>query len=61
MTMLRDLSTWNDSLGVDDAAWDHSSFSKNRDRLLEGEIAAKFLAAVVAQPKVKRKHPRSTA
>ena len=29
-------------------------FSKNRDRLLEGEIAAKFLAAVLAQPKVKR-------
>jgi len=41
-------------LGGDDPAWDHSSFSKNRDRLLEGEIAAKFLAAVVAQPKVKR-------
>lgn len=31
-----------------------STFSKNRDRLLEGEIAAKFLAAVLAQPKVKR-------
>ena len=31
-----------------------SSFSKNRDRLLEGEIAAKFLAAGVAQPKEKR-------
>ncbi|MGQ3301654.1 transposase, partial [Reyranella sp.] len=41
-------------LGVDDPAWDHSSFSKNRDRLLEGEIAAKFLAAVVSQPWVKR-------
>jgi hypothetical protein len=41
-------------LGVDEPAWDHSSFSKNRDRLLEGEIAAKFLAAVVGQPKVKR-------
>ena len=27
-------------------------FSKNRDRLLEGDIAAKFLAAVLAQPKV---------
>ena len=34
--------------------WDHSSFSKNRDRLLEGDIAAKFLAAVLAQPRVKR-------
>jgi hypothetical protein len=29
-------------------------FSKNRDRLLEGDIAAKFLAAVLAQPKVKK-------
>jgi hypothetical protein len=34
--------------------WDHSSFSKNRDRLLDGEIAAKFLTAVLAQPRVKR-------
>ena len=48
------LFRWFVGLGVDDAAWDHSSFSKNRDRLLEGEIAAKFLAAVLAQPKVKR-------
>ena len=39
---------------MDDRAWDHSSFIKNRDRLLDGEIAAKFLAAVLAQPKVKR-------
>ena len=29
-------------------------FSKNRDRLLEGDIAAKFLAAVLAQPTVKK-------
>ena len=36
------------------AVWDHSVFSKNRDRLLEGDIAAKFLAAVLAQPRVKR-------
>jgi hypothetical protein len=34
--------------------WDHSSFSKNRDRLLDGDIAAKFLAAMLAQPRVKR-------
>jgi hypothetical protein len=26
----------------------------NRDRLLEGDISAKFLAAVLAQPKVKK-------
>ncbi len=41
-------------LGIDDPGWDHSSFTKNRDRLLEGEIAAKFLAAVPAHPRVKR-------
>ena len=46
------LFRWFVGLGVDEPAWDHSSFSKNRDRLLEGEIAAKFLAAVVAQPRV---------
>ena len=39
---------------MDDAAWDHSVFSKNRDRLLDGDIAAKFLAAVLAQPRVKK-------
>jgi transposase len=48
------LFRWFVGLGVDDPAWDHSVFSKNRDRLLEGEIAAKFLAAVLAQPKIKR-------
>jgi transposase len=48
------LFRWFVGLGVDDPAWDHSVFSKNRDRLLEGEIAAEFLAAVLAQPKIKR-------
>ncbi|MDQ2860532.1 MAG: IS5 family transposase [Pseudomonadota bacterium] len=48
------LFRWFVGLGVDDLAWDHSTFSKNRDRLLEGEIAAKFLSAVLAQPRVKR-------
>jgi hypothetical protein len=32
----------------------HPRWKPNRDRLLEGDIAAKFLAAVLAQPKVKR-------
>ena len=41
-------------LGIDDAVWDHSVFSKNHDRLLEGEIVAKFLNAILAQPRVKR-------
>jgi transposase len=48
------LFRWFVGIGVDDAAWDHSVFSKNRDRLLEGDIAAKFLAAVLAPPKVKK-------
>jgi transposase len=48
------LFRWFVGIGVDDSAWDHSTFSKNRDRLLEGDIAAKLLAAVLAQPRVKR-------
>lgn len=48
------LFRWFVGLGVDDPVWDHSTFSKNRDRLLEGEIAAKLLNAILAQPKVKR-------
>jgi hypothetical protein len=41
-------------LGIDDEVWDHSVFSKNRDRLLTTEIAQDFLAALLAEPKVKR-------
>ena len=48
------LFRWFVGLGIDEAVWDHSSFSTNRDRLLSGEIAAKFLRAVLAQSKVKR-------
>src|SRR4051812_11666976 len=48
------LFRWFIGIGVDDPVWDHSIFSKNRDRLLDGEIAAKFLTAVLAQPRIKR-------
>jgi transposase len=48
------LFRWFIGVGVDDAAWDHSTFSKNRDRLLEGDIAAKFMTVVLDQPRVKR-------
>ena len=34
--------------------WDASTFSKNRDRLLDGSVAAAFLSAVLAIPRVKR-------
>src|SRR5262245_51723067 len=42
------------TFGVDDPVWDHSTFSKNRDRLLDADVAAKFLEAVLRHPKVKR-------
>ena len=48
------LYRWFVGLGIDDAVWDHSVFSKNRDRLLEGDVAAKFMAAVLTQPNVKQ-------
>jgi transposase len=48
------LFRWFVGLGVDDPVWDPSSFSKNRDRLLEGDIAARFLTALLALPRVKR-------
>jgi transposase len=47
------LFRWFVGLGVDDPVWDVTVFTKNRDRLLEGEIAAKFLGAVLDQPRVK--------
>ena len=48
------LFRWFVGLGVDDPVWDHSVFSKNRDRLLAGDIAVKFLNAILEQPRVKR-------
>jgi len=48
------LFRWFVGLGIDDAAWDHSVFSKNRDRLLEADIATRFLAAILDQPEVKK-------
>jgi transposase len=48
------LFRWFVGLGIDDPAWDHSTFSKNRDRLLEGAVAARLLSAILAQPRVKR-------
>lgn len=42
------LFRWFVGLSMDDAVWDHSVFSKNRDRLLEADIAKQFLQEVVA-------------
>jgi transposase len=41
------LFRWFVGLSMDAAVWNHSTFSKNRDRLLAGDVAAEFLAAVV--------------
>ena len=48
------LFRWFIGLWVDDPAWHPSTFSRTRDRLLEGEIAARFLSAVLARPRVRR-------
>ena len=47
------LFRWFVGLSMDAPVWDVTVFTKNRDRLLEGDIAAKFLAAVLGQPRVK--------
>ena len=47
------LFRWFVGLGIEDPVWDATTFTKNRDRLLEGDVAAQFLAAVLAQDKVK--------
>ena len=43
------LFRWFVGLAIDDAVWDATVFSKNRDRLIEGEIASRFFAAVRGQ------------
>lgn len=41
------LYRWFVGLGSDDPVWDHSTFSKNRDRLINGGIADRFFSLVV--------------
>jgi transposase len=40
------LFRWFVGLGMDDAMWNHAVFSKNRDRLLNAEVAQRFFAEV---------------
>jgi transposase len=47
------LFRWFVGLSVDDPVWVPTVFSKNRDRLLAGDIAAEFMAAVLHLPRVK--------
>jgi transposase len=48
------LFRWFVGLGIEDPVWDASTFSKNRDRLLAGEMAARFLATVLGQDPIPR-------
>ncbi|NIP73764.1 MAG: IS5 family transposase [Gammaproteobacteria bacterium] len=43
------LFRWFVGLNMDDAVWDVTVFTKNRDRLLEGDVAEAFFAQVLAQ------------
>jgi len=47
------LFRWFIGLSVDEPVWDPSTFSKNRDRFLEGDFAAAFLDAVLNADEVK--------
>ena len=38
---------WFIGLAIDDAVWDHSTFSRNRDRLLEPEVVENFFTEVM--------------
>jgi len=41
------LFRWFVGVGIDDPVWSPTTFSKNRDRLLQGEIASAFFTAVL--------------
>jgi transposase len=43
------LFRWFVGLEMDDRVWDVTVFTKNRERLLRGEVAQKFLQQVIAQ------------
>src|SRR5437868_5452668 len=43
------LFRWFVGLNIDDPVWDVTVFTKNRERLLEAEVAEAFFAAVLAQ------------
>jgi transposase len=47
------LFRWFVGLNADDDVWDATTFTKNRDRLLEADVAQEFLGRVVAQARAK--------
>ena len=48
------LFRWFVGLGIDDPVWHPTAFTTNRDRLLQGEVAAKFLAAILSHAHVRQ-------
>src|ERR687897_3816066 len=48
------LFRWFVGLSADDSVWDATVFCKNRDRLLDGDIAAKFFTSVLNLPQVSK-------
>ena len=52
------LFRWFVGLGMDDAMWNHAVFSKNRDRLLNSDVAQGFLSGVkeLAKPFMSDEH-----
>lgn len=48
------LFRWFVGLAMDAPVWDVTVFTKNRERLLAGEIAAKFMAAVLSQARLRK-------
>lgn len=48
------LFRWFLDMGVEERSFDHSTFSRNRSRLIEHEIAKGFFAGVIDQAKAKR-------
>lgn len=47
------LFRWFIGMNLDEPVWDVTVFTKNRNRLLEGDVAREFLAEVVAQAQAK--------
>jgi transposase len=47
------LYRWFVGLSLDDPVWDPTTFTKNRDRLQNGEVFAKFMARLLNHPQVK--------
>ncbi len=48
------LFRWFVGLGMDDPVWDATTFTKNRDRLLRGDIAEAFFQAVLLHAETER-------